>query len=60
MSARWLTDFFDSTNSNKDLAINGFKKAGIIDAIKDTNTTQCDTESVPASEDEDPFGSDCD
>ena len=37
-----------------------FQKGGIINATKDTNMTQCDTESVPATEDEDPFGSDCD
>ena len=63
VGAKWLTEFFNSVNSNKDLVVNGFKKAGIIDAIRDTNasgTTQCDAESAPAADDEDPFGSDCD
>ena len=43
-----------------DLVINGFKKAGIVNALKDTHITQCHAESVPAAEDEDPFGSDSD
>ena len=34
LSAKWITDFFDYINSNKDIEINDFKKAGIVDALK--------------------------
>jgi hypothetical protein len=33
--ANWITEFFHSVSSNKDLVINGFKKAGIMHALSE-------------------------
>ena len=46
LRAKWMTDFFffDYVNSNKDIVINGFKKAGIVDALnRDTPAGFTDT-----------------
>lgn len=51
LSARWITDFFDSVSSNKDLVINGFKKEGIVDTLNGDTPAVC-TEPL---EYEDPF-----
>ena len=56
LSAKWITDFFDYVNSNKYLVINGFKKAGIVDALHgDTSAGVTDKLGL-----EDPFASDSD
>ena len=44
LSAKWMTDFLDYVNSNKDIVINGFKNAGIVDALnRDTPAGFTDT-----------------
>ena len=58
LSAKWITEFFYYINSNKDIIINGFKKAGIVDALNGT-TPDGFTDTLKF-ENEDPFASDSD
>ena len=54
VSAKWITEFFLSVSSNKDLVINGFKKAGIMHALS------VGFSHIKSLEVEDPFVSDSD
>ena len=58
LGARWLVAFFDHVRSHPELIRNGFKEAGIIDAIEKGEVTlpsQDQSSSHLAADEADPF-----
>ena len=60
LGARWLVSACDHIRSHPDIVTNGFKKAGIAEAIADPNSiSTTDPTSQNIDSEEDPF-EDCD
>ena len=54
--AQWLTALYDKLRHEKTIVINGFKKVGIVDAVRQAlDDVPTPVEDVPVPDDSDPF-----